>query len=340
MRAVTAVLTAGVYALTLFAPAASVAQQKSSLTSKAMQVREANLAGAVSPDSFTSNETILRFINGYRAHGKPEQMPAAVQAMSRLGVFRDLETAGVYIGFIAGVLQTNPDKAEKLIAAMFPMPPEDQVAIVRAIAYSEMPEWKAVMTKFSERMPARKALIDRFVYGKMPTLSQLPLDSGPGPLDILWGQYFATGSFEPVARMVSILAWAKDRDNVERLTIGSMTKLTLATNAARDKELLDALKAAMSYETKVTREVLQEVIDAAETFEFGKVRKEAMGSIDQLKVKGPESTRNFQWWGQAGQTALALGCIVAGALGQVYVGIPCVIGGAVSGAAIKYMAPQ
>ena len=44
--------------------------------------------------------------------------------------------------------------------------------------------------------------------------------------------------------------------------------------------------------------------------------------------------------GAGRQTALALGCIVAGALGQLQVGIPCVIGGAVSGAAIKYMTPQ
>jgi hypothetical protein len=85
---------------------------------------------------------------------------------------------------------------------------------------------------------------------------------------------------------------------------------------------------------------LQEVIDAAETFEFGRVRKEAMGAIDQLKIKGPASARNVQWWGTAGQTALALGCIVAGALGHVEIGIPCVVGGAVSGAALKYMTPQ
>ena len=100
------------------------------------------------------------------------------------------------------------------------------------------------------------------------------------------------------------------------------------------------LKASVAVENKDTRVVLQEVIDAAETFEFGKVRKDAMASIDQLKVKGPASARNVQWWGTAGQTALALGCIVAGALGQFQVGIPCVIGGAVSGAAIKYMTPQ
>jgi hypothetical protein len=157
---------------------------------------------------------------------------------------------------------------------------------------------------------------------------------------MLWGKYFATGSYEPIVRMVSILAWSRDPNNVDRLTVGNMTKLTLATNASRDKELLDMLKRSMNHETKDTRAVLQEVIDAAETFEFGRVRKDAVSAIDKLKMKGPESTRNFHWWGQAGQTALALGCIVAGVMGHVEVGIPCIVGGAVSGAALKYLGPQ
>jgi hypothetical protein len=81
------------------------------------------------------------------------------------------------------------------------------------------------MLKFAERMPARKALIDRFVYGKMPTLQQLELDSGPAPLDMLWGIYFATGSYEP-SRCAWCRSWPGPRivNNVERLTIGSMTK--------------------------------------------------------------------------------------------------------------------
>jgi len=196
------------------------------------------------------------------------------------------------------------------------------------------------MGKFAERMPARKALIDRFVYDKQPTLNNVALDAGTAPLDTLWGLYFATGSYDPVLRMVSILDWAKDVNNVERLTIGNMTKLSLATNASRDKDLLDMLKSSLSHENKDTRVVLQEVIDAAETFEFARVRKDAVAAIDQLKQKGPASTRNFQWWGTAGQTALALGCIVAGAMGHMEVGIPCIVGGAVSGAALKYLTPQ
>jgi hypothetical protein len=291
-------------------------------------------------DEFVTTEHVLRWINGYRTHPNPDKVPAMVKAVSALGLFRDMETAGVYVGFMAGVIEANPDRAEEIIGKMFPIPPEDQVAIVRAIAHSNHPQWKELLAKFSERMPARKVLIDRFITGKQPTLKQMRLDTGAAPLDMLWGQYFATGSYEPVLRMVSILEWAKDGNNVDRLTVGSMTKLTLATNASRDKHLLDMLKASMGHETKETRAVLREVIDAAETFEFGRVRRDAMASIEQLKVKGPASARNTQWWGQAGQTALALGCIVAGAMGHVEVGLPCIVGGAVSTAALKYWVPN
>ncbi len=288
---------------------------------------------------FASSEHILRWINGYRMKPEPGRLPVAVKAMSELGVFREMDTAGIYVGFMAGVLHTNPTRAEELVTKMFPMPPEDQVAIVRAIAYSDLPDWKDLMLKFIERMPARKTLIDRFVYGKQPTLRQMALDAGTTPLDTLWGYYFATGSTDPVLRIVSVLVWSKDQNNVERLTIGSMAKLSLATNASRDKELLDTLKGAMNRDSMETRVVLQEVIDAAETFEFARVRKDAMAAIDQLKAKGPASSRSTQWWGMAGQTALAVGCVVASAMGQLQVGIPCVVGGALSGAALKFMQP-
>ena len=289
---------------------------------------------------FASPEAVLAFINGYRAKPEPDKLPLAVQRMSQFGIFKDLETNGIYIGFMAGVLGGNAAKAEALVAKMFPMPPDDQVAIVRAIAYSGLPEWQGVMNKFAERMPARKVMMDRYLTGKLPTLAKLELDSGPAPLDTLWGFYFATGSPDPILRIVSILGWSKDANNIERLTIGSMAKWTLAKNALADKELLDVLKGALKYETKETAALVREVVEAAETFETAKIRKEAMGSIEQLKIKGPQNARNYAWWGTAGQTALALGCVVAGALGQVQVGLPCVIGGALSTAALKVFQPQ
>ena len=289
---------------------------------------------------FTSPESILRWINGYRAKPEPKLMPLAVRAMATLGIFRDPDSSGVYLGFVAGVLGANPKTADALVDAMFPMPPEDQLAIIKAIAYSGLPEWKGLLKTNAERMPARSVVIDRYLTGKMPALADLALDAGPAPLDILWGHYFATGSYDPVLRIISVLKWSKDGNNVERLTIGSMAKWTLATNAARDMDLLRLLKGSLTHETKDNTLILREIIDAAEIGEIGKIRKDALASIETLKVKGPQSARQTAWWGTAGQTALALGCIVASALGQAQVGIPCVIGGAVSGAAIKILTPQ
>lgn len=292
------------------------------------------------PPPFASPQDILRWINGYRANPEPGRLPEAVHAMSGLGVFRDLDASGVYIGFMAGVLAANPDKAEKLVKAMFPMPPEDQVAIVRAVAYSGVPGWQELLRGIAERMPARLVLMQRHLDGKLPTLSTLPLAGQAAAVDGLWGFYFATGEPMRIDRIIDALAWVRDKDDVEKLTTGSMAKWTLANNALQDKELLDHLKAEAASRKEPVRAELGEVIEAAETYETGRIRKQATAAIEELKRKGPDSARKLTFWGQAGQTALAVGCVAVSALGHPEIGVPCVIGGAASSAALKVLAPQ
>lgn len=290
-------------------------------------------------EPFEKSEQILKWINGYRAQPEPRKLPDAVRAMSRLGLFLDHKKAGVYVGFIAGVLGANPLSAERLVAESFPLPPSDQVVLVKAIAYSGLANWKGVLAGVTERMPARAVLIRHYLYGEGKALSELPMEDGPFVLDVHWGRYFATGRQEPVHRIVSALAWSTEPDKLERLTIGSMAKWTLASNASRDKDLLDAMKVEMNNQPGHVRAPLREVIMAAETFETESLRKKALSAIDTLKARGPKSDKTKAWWGKAGQTALALGCITASALGHVEVGVPCVLGGALSSAAMTLFGP-
>ncbi|MBS0234137.1 MAG: hypothetical protein JSR99_11710 [Proteobacteria bacterium] len=292
------------------------------------------------PKPFQNAEELLRWINIYRMHPDPQRLPEAVKAMSSLGVTKDTDQSGVYIGFVAGVLGANPRIAEDLVAKMFPLPPENQVIVIKAIAYSGMPHWRDTMTKFVERMPARKVLIDRYVFGNKPTLTELSIKDDSGVIDLNWGYYFATGWEAPVRRIVAALVLSLDKDKVDYLTIGAMAKWTLAQNASRNDDLLTMLKKISNDCDPKVRKPLEEVIDAAETLELAKLRKDALASIDELKAKGPENLRNYNWWGQAGQTVFALGCVAAGVMGQVEAGIPCVVGGAASTAALKYLAPS
>ena len=116
-------------------------------------------------------------------------------------------------------------------------------------------------------------------------------------------------------RMVSILEWSKDQNNVDRLTVGSDGEVdTCHQRLARQRA--DG-HAQDLYEARDQGEpcgLAGSDRSRRDAFEFGRVRKEAMGAIDQLKIKGPASARSVQWWGD-GRTnrAGASGCIVAGA---------------------------
>ncbi|CAA2141946.1 hypothetical protein [Hyphomicrobium sp. ghe19] len=289
---------------------------------------------------FENAQELLKWINGYRKNPEPRRAPEAVKAMSAQGSIREVDQAGVYIGFVAGVLGSNPEMADDLISKMFPLPPEDQVLVVKAIAYSGLPRWRDTMAKFVERMPARKVLIDKYMFGDKPTLTAISIKDDAGVIDLNWGYYFATGWEAPVRRIVGALELSQDKDKVELLTIGAMAKWTLAQNASRNDDLLLLLKKISSDSDPKIRKPLTEVIEAAETLELTKLRKDALASIDELKAKGPESLRNYNWWGQTGQTVFALGCVAAAATGMGVAGIPCVVGGAASTAALKYFAPS
>jgi len=310
-------------------------------------------------------EVILGWINQYRHSPQPEQVPLAVRGMSRLGLLTDTEGAGVYVGFLAGIIASNPDKADDLIARIFPLSTDHHWAIVRAIAYSGRPDWRTMLQRHAERMPARRVMIEKFLSGKLPTLDQAPiekdetwgekfrsqitlakylskpktdvaLDLTPDLLDTLWGYFYATGEYRPLSRIVLMLRWTRERDLVEKLTLGSMAKYTLAINSARNADLLAKMKwAATQPQPDTIKPVLAEVIEAAETVETGKLRNEALAAIDELKRKGPGTKRDISLWGQVGEGALAIGCIAATVAGQVQFGIPCVVGGVATSAALR-----
>jgi hypothetical protein len=240
----------------------------------------------------------------------------------------------------------------------------DHWVLVRAIAYSGLPNWKDLLSTFADRMPMRRAMIDKYLDGTLPTLDQIdyeakkpgmmdkvkvvlqltdgqekPVMLGPSPelIDVLWGFYLATGTYTSIGRIIKLLPLANDKDNVDNLTAGSAAKFTLASNAVRDLNLLNMLKWAAKRQPKEVTVVLNDVIETADTVDTTRMRKESLAAIDELKQKGPNSKREMSGLGQIGAGALSMGCVVAAATGQIELGIPCVIGGAAYSAGLQYI---
>jgi hypothetical protein len=320
-------------------------------------------AAAGSGPAFGSTDAILKWINAYRHQPEPEALPTVVRALSGMQAFKDAESSGPYIGFIAGVLGSNPARAEILIEKMLPIDPADHWVLVRAIAYSGLSDWKETLATFVDRMPTRRFMIDKYLDGKLPTLEEIDfqppkpgmfdkiktslnidkdkpkavaLEPTPELIDVLWGYYLATGSYAPVQSMVKLLPLSNDHDSVDNLTTGSAAKFTLASNAVRDSDLLAMLQWSVKSQPKEVSVVLSDVIETAETVDTVHMRQESLAAIEELKEKGPDSKRALSGWGQVGQGALSMGCVVAAATGQIELGIPCVIGGAAYTAGLQY----
>jgi hypothetical protein len=330
---------------------------------------------AVTPeiDPRASLSVVQQWIYNYRAKPDYAHVPAAVRVLFHAQSFKEPENSGIYLGFIAGAIGSNPARAEQLVTSFFPVAPEDEWVIVRAIAYSGLPDWRNLLRRIAPRMPGRKVMIDSYLAGTLPTLTAIPLEEAtPGMLDkvrgvftknpfakddkklklmqtfagnqdlldTLWGYYFATGSHVPIVRIMQMLPWSKSRDTVDKLTVGSMARYTLASYAVRDAGLREFLRAELAGQPAAIKAPLAEVIEAADTVQLGAVRKDALAAVDELKAKGSDSRRNLDFWGQVGVGAVALGCVSAAALGQVAVGIPCVIGGSASQGLLSFWEKQ
>lgn len=308
-----------------------------------------------------SADALLKWIGDYRYKPDPMRLPVIIRALSQNGSFKEPENAAVYVGFLAGVIGSTPDLARDIIKKTLPLPFEDQWVLIKGIAYSGHSHWKRLLREFAMYMPGRQAMIHKYLNDKSPTLDQiafdrplvwqekvkvyftgkdpdegrLKLDPTPELVDMLWGYYFATGSYRPVAQIVAMLGWSKEKNSVDKLTVGSMAKYTLATNAARDGDLLRILRWQLKQMSGEDKAILAEVIDAAETVDTVKLRKMALAAIEDRKIKGPGYKQNISTWGQVGQAAIGLGCIAAATVGAIALGLPCVIGGAVSTAALN-----
>ena len=227
-----------------------------------MLVQPAKAAVTPEIDPRASLNVVQQWIYNYRAKPDYAHVPAAVRVLFHSQTFREPENAGIYLGFIAGAIGSNPAKAEQLVTSLFPVPAEDEWVIVRAVAYSGLPDWRNLLRRIAPRMPGRQVMINDYLAGTLPILTDIPLEEAkPGMmdklrgafthnpfaeedkklntrvtfansqdlLDTLWGYYFATGSHEPIQRILAMLPWSKSRDTVEKLTIGSMARYTLAS---------------------------------------------------------------------------------------------------------------
>src|SRR6201998_1981928 len=122
-------------------------------------------SAAVTPeiDQRASLGVVQQWIYNYRAKPDYAHVPAAGRVLFHSQTFKEPENAGIYLGFIAGAIGSNPAKAEQLVNSFFPVPPEDEWGILARISYSGVPHWRNLLRRIEPKMPGRRVMIDAYL---------------------------------------------------------------------------------------------------------------------------------------------------------------------------------
>src|SRR6195952_3706921 len=119
-------------------------------------IQPAHAAATPEIDPRASLSVVQQWIYNYRAKPDYAHVPAAVRVLFHAQSFKEPENAGIYLGFIAGAIASIPAKAEQLVTGLFPLAPENEWVIIRAIAYSGLPDWRNLLRRMASRMPGRQ----------------------------------------------------------------------------------------------------------------------------------------------------------------------------------------
>lgn len=214
--------------------------------------------------AFTSEQQVGEWMTYYYRKPEPTRVVDAVRFMSAAGYLKNDKAAPPIIGFLAGVLGARLDRARELATELLFLPESEQPVLVLGIWYSGLADAKPILRELLPSLPTQKGHIEHLLANNAPRVTELPQEQGPWVLDALWGFFMATGSEEPVNRIIAVLPWVEVRGDIPRLMVGGAARWSLTSNAVQHDRVLEICKSQLAVQRAEVTVVLKEVIRVAE----------------------------------------------------------------------------
>jgi hypothetical protein len=247
------------------------ARRRSTSRRHRMNIRAATLGLAVicscaifqaHAQPFTSDEQVGQWMTYYYRAPDPGRIADAVRYMSQAGLLKKVPPP--VIGFIAGTLGAQPQSAMALVNQLTFLPEDDQPVLVLGVWYSGLVDAKPMLQELLSWMPRQKAHIDHLLKNTPPRIVDLPPEQGAWVLDVLWGNFMATGGEEPIKRIIGVLPWSEVRGDIPRLLVGGAARWSLTSNAVQHDRVFEICKLQTSAQNPQVGAILNEVIRNAE----------------------------------------------------------------------------
>lgn len=216
------------------------------------------------PKSFSSEAELVQWFTYYYQKPDPARVGDAMAEASRRGLYRNGTNAPPWFGFLAGALAKSPMTAASTVKRLATLPESDQPIVVFGIWYSGLPQTKSLLEQVARDMPAQKPIVEQLSRTAAPRMTDIPLEQGGWVLDMLWGNFIATGDEAPVLRIISAVPWSQTRGNSVRMSVGGSARWSLTNNAALHPRVMEICRRQAKAQTPEVARILDDVIRNAE----------------------------------------------------------------------------
>lgn len=162
-------------------------------------------------------EDVRDWFGRYYRSPEPERVVQQMRKAAKEGFLGEEESRPPFIGFLSAVMHDNPGRVRGWLVEMEDMDQADKVTVYGAAWFSG--------TEGARAFFKEKGLEEYLSRVPQPVL-EMKVDN-PAVLDMLWGQFMATGKREPVGRIITAFELAQYEPALENYNKSRKTEMDL-----------------------------------------------------------------------------------------------------------------
>jgi len=150
----------------------------------------------------------------YYKNPTPDKFVEEVRSLTKAGMLKDENAQAPILAFLSQVMAANHKKIPDWLEAFSDLDKDQSRVLLAAAWYSDTDEARAYLEKHK---------VDDFLKSKAPKILEMDV-TNPSILDMLWGYFTATGSEEPIRRIVSAFSLSKYSGAIGRYKTSEKTE--------------------------------------------------------------------------------------------------------------------
>ena len=211
--------------------------------------------------TFTSQDDLQKWVTYYYLNPEPHKVPAAVQYLSQSGMLDRENPVPPILGFLAGAFQNNPDQLSSWLDELSSLPEPHLGIVLIGLWYAELPNSGERVHSTLENYPSLAEQYEFIAHGDPIGVTEIPLEQGPWVLDVLWGNFMATGDKQPIIRIMAALPWENVEGDVNRLMVGGAANWSLSSNARQHEKVRQICEEEVNHQPEEVAQKLRAVLD-------------------------------------------------------------------------------